>query len=126
MDSATNQCRLFATNGNFEAPGFAESSDETLKRDWTPATKSIVNEVAALEVGSFKWKNTGAAGYGIKAQALRTFMPEAVFEDEDGLLSISYSKAAMAAVIDASKRIVALEAIIEALTAKVAALEAGA
>jgi hypothetical protein len=46
-------------------------------------------------------------------------MPNAVHEGEDGLLGVNYGKAALSAVIDASKRIVALEARLAELEGKV-------
>jgi hypothetical protein len=118
VGSATNQAVL-RPGGSFHVVNITEGSDDTLKSKWKLVTKSVINEVAKLDVGSFTWKETGVKGYGVKAQALRAIMPEVVYEDEDGLLSISYGKGAMGIAIDACRRIVALEARLAELEGKV-------
>jgi hypothetical protein len=119
VDSTTFQTYIDANDGEFHIVSVSEYSDETLKKDFRPSIKALVNDIAALEIGSFKWIDTDTNGYGVKAQALLNIMPEVVHARKDGTLGVNYGKAAMAAVIDASKRILALEARLAELEGKV-------
>jgi hypothetical protein len=117
-DSGTLQATLHALTGEFRPISVAEYSDERMKEGWNVVTKSIVDDAAKLEIGSFTWKESGGVkGFGVGAMALRDIMPEVVTEDPDGMLGVSYGKAAMGIVIDACRRIVALEKRLEELKA---------
>jgi hypothetical protein len=46
---------------------------------------------------------------GVSANSLQEVMPEAVQKHDNGLLSVAYGNAALAAVIELAKRVVSLE-----------------
>jgi len=54
---------------------------------------------------------------GVSAQSLREILPEAVFESNDGHLSVAYGNAALITVIELAKEVIKLKAEIEALKA---------
>jgi hypothetical protein len=118
-DAGTSQAYILASTGEFRPISVSEVSDDTLKKDFRPLARNLVNDIATLEIGSFKWIDNDVDGYGVKAQAMRVIMPEVVTEGLEGLLGVNYGKAALSAVIDASKRILALEARLAELEGKV-------
>ena len=90
---------------------------------------SIANHSDILDSISgvkFRWKDGGAYSYGVIAQEVEVLMPEAV--QTNAHKSVNYN-CLMAVLIEALKsqksQIAALESTLEAVTARVTALETG-
>lgn len=97
-------------------------SDERLKKDWEPLPSDFVQRLAAIKMGTYTRTDTEigeipARQVGVSAQSLRTLMPEAVMQANDSrqTLSVAYGNAALAAVVELAKELVALKAEVKAL-----------
>ena len=55
---------------------------------------------------------------GASAQDIQKFLPEAIAEKEDGMLSLAYGNAALVACIQLAQRLIVAEAEIKELKAK--------
>ena len=84
-------------------------SDETLKMNWRGFPEDFVEQLAQIQNGIFDRIDSGLTQVGVGAGSLQKVMPNAVQKHENGLLSVSYGNAAMAAVIELAKRVVSLE-----------------
>ena len=106
----------FYTGTVYALNGFYQDSDERLKTflgdlrvDWA-AIKALPKQYYR-----FKKDNTGKIHIGTSAQALRQSYPELVSEDEEGMLSVDYTKlsiVALAAVCELEERITKIEKLI--------------
>lgn len=90
-------------------------SDEMLKKDWSGFSPNFVAELAEVKSGTFTRIDGGYRQVGVGAQSLQKVMPEAVKEDEDGVLSVAYGNAALAACVALAKEVEALKAEIKTL-----------
>lgn len=89
-------------------------SDERIKRAWKELPPQFVQLLAEVRVGTYELKGHGGTRHaGVSAQALREVLPEAVFEDEGGVLSVAYDKAALAACVMLAREVMALRAEIQ-------------
>jgi hypothetical protein len=96
----------------------AAQSDERLKTNWQDLQSDFVNRLANVKHGTFERIKDGTRDVGVTAQSLQPLLPEAVVEDKDGMLSVNYGGAALAAAIELAKEVKALRAEIAALKAK--------
>lgn len=88
------QMELKGVNNNLWLSGTLEqSSDERLKENIRPvideATTLIDKDIRLVQ---FDWKDTGKHSYGVIAQEVEKNYPELVYENKDGLKSVSYSE----------------------------------
>lgn len=130
----TNQIAFFNPNGqigainsNGSATAYVTSSDYRLKTNVEPMTGALAR-VAALKPVTFTWKADGAAGEGFIAHELQEVCPQAVTGQKDAVdeagkprhqgVDTSFLVATLTAAIQEQ------QALIAALTARVAALEA--
>ena len=103
-------------NGNFTAAGNVTAySDERLKRNWAGLEANFVERLAQVKSGTYERIDNGNKQVGVSAQSLQTLMPEAVMTNAEGVLSVAYGNAAMAAVVELAKELVALKAEIKQL-----------
>jgi hypothetical protein len=94
-------------------------SDERLKSDIVDASSQL-DDIMAVKVRNYTLDSTGDTHIGVVAQELEASgMGSLVDEDKDGMKSVKYSVLYMKAI----KAIQEQQALIEALTAKVEALE---
>ena len=108
------------------ATAYITSSDYRLKEDVSPMTSALA-KVAQLKPCTYKWKSNGEASQGFIAHELQEVVPEAVAGvkdelDEDGKpkyqgVDTSFLVATLTAAIQEQ------QATIEALTARITALE---
>lgn len=96
---------------------FRPSSDARLKDEWQFFGEQFVSKLAKVKAGTYRLKRTDARSIGVEAQSLREVMPDAVGVGDDGYLNVNVGGAAMAAVVYLAREI-------EALKARIAALEA--
>lgn len=88
------QMELKGVNNNLWISGTLEqNSDERLKENIRPvideATTLIDKDIRLVQ---FDWKDTGKHSYGVIAQEVEKNYPELVYENKDGLKSVSYSE----------------------------------
>ncbi|AOI70839.1 tail fiber domain-containing protein [Burkholderia ubonensis] len=104
-------------SGNFTATGTVSgsnitgTSDETLKKDWKPFGPDFLEMVAKVLHGTYTRIDTGERRVGAGAQSLRKVLPEAVFGDD--VLSVSEGSAALAIVIELTREVLRLRALLE-------------
>jgi hypothetical protein len=129
--SGADQYATFGPSGTFSVPtlyaagNITAFSDERVKRDWNSFTTDFVSKLAGVKSGTYTRTDEGHENQvqvGVSAQSLREVMPEAVVEDDEGMLSVVYGHAALAASVELAKKVVDLEAQIDELRALVARL----
>jgi hypothetical protein len=84
-------------------------SDEALKMNWRPFPEDFIEQLAQIQSGIFDRIDSGMTQVGVGAGSLKKVMPNAVQDNENGLMSVAYGNAALAAVIELAKRVVYLE-----------------
>jgi hypothetical protein len=84
-------------------------SDESLKMNWRGFPADFVEQLAQVQSGMFDRVDTDMTQVGVGAGSLKRVMPEAVQKHDNGLMSVAYGHAAMAAVVELAKRLVSLE-----------------
>ena len=112
-----NSSGSFAGSGNLTFDGtnltcggnITAYSDEALKMNWRPFAEDFVEQLAQIKNGIYDRIDSGMTQVGVGAGSLKKVMPDAVQDNENGLMSVAYGNAALAAVIELAKRVVALE-----------------
>jgi hypothetical protein len=93
-------------------------SDERLKKDWSDLPEDFVQRLARVKSGTYTRIDSDTRQIGVGAQSLKPLMEEAVYENADGMLSVSYGNAAMASSVELAKYVTALEQRISQLEAR--------
>jgi hypothetical protein len=105
-----------ATRGSFTAVGNVTAySDETLKTNWREFSSDFVELLASTKHGTYDRTDVKLTQDGVSAQSLSRFMPNSVFMDEEGRLSVNYGAAAMVSAVQLAKRLIALETLVAKL-----------
>lgn len=91
------------------------SSDERLKTNWRGFGDGFVEKLAGVKNGVYDRTDIDVTQVGVSAQSLQQVMPNAVGVNDAGFLNINYGQAALAAVVELAKEVVALRAEIKAL-----------
>lgn len=91
------------TTGNVTA-----YSDERLKQEWQELPIDFIEQLAQVKHGTYTRTDTNMRQVGVSAQSLQQVLPEAVQDGE--YLSVAYGNAALAAVVQLSRRVLELEA----------------
>lgn len=91
------------------------TSDERLKTAWAPLAPDFSTRLADVKHGSYTRTDTLVRQVGVSAQSLRELLPEAVHEDEHGMLSVAYGQAALVACVELAREVMALRAEVAAL-----------
>lgn len=108
--SGLNGATLAASNGDFTVTGNLISlSDERVKKNWQDVSPDLVEKIATVKRGVYERSDTGATQVGISAQSLKSVMPQAVIEGEDGKMAVAYGNAALVAVCEVAERLLKLE-----------------
>lgn len=108
-------------SGNLALSGtVAASSDESIKTNWRALQIDFVDRLAGVKHGVYDRTDTDTptTQVGVGAQSLQKLLPEAVFVNKDGLLSVAYGNAALVAAVKLAERVLELERRIEKLEAK--------
>jgi len=106
------------SSGNFTARGNVTAySDERVKKNWRPVNENLIEKIVEVKSGVYDRTDAELTQVGVSAQSLREVLPEAVFESNDGHLSVAYGNAALITVIELAKEVIKLKAEIEALKA---------
>lgn len=110
-----------APGGHMVAAGNVTAySDERLKRNWVDLADDLVDQIATIKAGSFERIDIGGRQLGVSAQSLQPIMPETVTEGVEGYLGVNYGNAALVASVALARRVMTLEARINALEEKLA------
>jgi len=94
----------FTCGGNVTA-----YSDEALKMNWREFPTDFIEQLAQVQAGIYDRIDRKQTQVGVGAGSLEKVMPNAVQQDANGIRSVSYGNAALAAVIELAKRFVSLE-----------------
>lgn len=108
--NATIGANLTAT-GTVSGSNLTGTSDERLKKDWSPFAADFIERLAAVKHGTYTRIDTNERRVGVGAQSLQQVIPEAVFGDET--LSVAEGSAALAAVVALAQEVLRLRAIVE-------------
>jgi hypothetical protein len=96
-------------SGNFTAAGnVTANSDERLKNNWRDLDADFLTRLAMLKMGVYDRTDTGQTQVGVSAQSLQAFLPQAVQAGDDGILSVAYGNAALAACVVLAREVVSL------------------
>jgi hypothetical protein len=106
---------LYGTNNVVSTGDVSGFSDERLKKDWRNLRVGFVTLLAQVKMGVYERTDVKATQVGVSAQSLQEILPEAVHEGEDGILSVSYGNAALAACVALAREIELLKAEIKTL-----------
>ncbi|CAM2142722.1 Tail fiber domain-containing protein [Pararobbsia alpina] len=90
-----------------------QTSDARLKKDWKPLADDFLERLAEVDPGTYRLIAGFERYAGVKAQDLQNALPEAVFSDEEGKLSVAYGNAALVAVIALTREVFRLRAMVE-------------
>ncbi|KVC77136.1 hypothetical protein WI76_17445 [Burkholderia ubonensis] len=101
----------FTATGAVSGSNITGTSDETLKKDWKPFGPDFLEMIAEVLHGTYTRIDTGERRVGAGAQSLRGVLPEAVFGDD--VLSIAEGSAALAIVIELTREVLRLRALLE-------------
>ena len=114
LNSANTSLGNITAKGNIVASGdITANSDERLKTDWEDVQPQFLESLAAVKSGTFERISTGQRSAGVNAQELRNALPEAVLEGPDGFLSVAYGQAALVAVVELTREVLRLRALLE-------------
>lgn len=109
------------SSGNLTANGNVTAySDERLKTDWQVLPADFVEQLAQVKNGTYTRTDTHLKQVGVSAQSLQKVLPEAVQEGE--YFSVAYGNAALAAVVELSKRLIEQQKRIEELENKISSI----
>ncbi|MBY4771767.1 tail fiber domain-containing protein [Burkholderia ambifaria] len=101
----------FTSVGTISGSNVTGTSDERLKKDWAPFGSDFLEHVATVLHGTYTRIDTGERRVGVGAQSLREVIPEAVFGDET--LTVSEGSAALAIVVELTREVLRLRALLE-------------
>lgn len=101
------------------------NSDERLKTNWRDLPENFVERLADVKHGVYDRTDIEATQVGVSAQSLRPLLPNAIMENEQGILSVSYGNAAMVSAVQLAQRVVEQDTRIAKLEALVAKLIKG-
>ena len=121
-----NSSGSFAGSANFTFDGtnvlvagtVSGGSDERLKKNWRGVVSGFIEKLSKVKAGIFDRTDLELTQPGVSAQSLREVLPEAVLEDENGMLSVNYGGAALVATIELAKVVQELRAEIKELKAR--------
>lgn len=111
-------------DGNWTAVGNVTAySDEKLKTNWAGLDVDFIERLAKVKSGTFDRIDMEVKQVGVSAQSLQEVMPEAVTQDKDGILSVSYGNAALTAAVELAKEVVSLKEMLKELKAEIEVLK---
>lgn len=115
-NTSTSSKATLDVSGNFTAVGNVTAySDERLKKNWAGLPVNFIERLAQVKSGTYERIDSDIKQVGVSAQSLQELMPEAVITDPEGTLSVAYGNAALTAVVELAKEIMALKAEIKQL-----------
>lgn len=116
-NGTTNLLTLDASGNLTATANVTAFSDERLKTDWAGLPR-LVERLALVKNGTYTRIDTGERQVGVSAQSLQGVLPEAVMQNDGGVLSVAYGNAALAACVALAREVVELRERLAALEAK--------
>lgn len=111
-------------NGVLTATGDVQiPSDERLKKDWVNFEPDFLRKLCLVKNGTYTRIDKDITQPGVSAQDLQRVMPQAVSENLDGYLQVSYANAALAICVELAKAVVGCESRINLLQKRIENLE---
>lgn len=109
--------RVFGGTSGVEAYAYLTISDERKKELWKEVPNNFLEKLSKVKHGFYTLKEDNEVNWylGVSAQSIQREFPEAVSEDPDGILSVSYGNAALVGVIALAKEVMRLRDIVEGL-----------
>jgi hypothetical protein len=108
--SSTGSANLTFDGTNLTCGGNVTAySDEALKTNWRGFPDDFIEQLAQVQSGVYDRLDVLLTQVGVGAGSLKKVMPDAVQQNTDGKMSVSYGNAALAAAVELAKRVVALE-----------------
>lgn len=105
------------SGNSWSAGNVSAYSDERLKDNWRDLPENFVELLAGVKMGVYdRTDEVGLTQVGVSAQSLQKVMPNAVTE-RDGMLSVAYGNAALAACVALAREVADLRAEVNALKA---------
>lgn len=120
--NAANSAVIYTldNSGNFTAAGNVTAySDERLKKDWSKTASDLLERLGAVKRGTYTRLDINERQVGVSAQDLQKVLPEAVSEDEAGMLSVAYGNAALVITLELAEQVVELRKTVAELKEKV-------
>jgi len=114
----TTRTQVGHISSNGTSISYNTTSDGRLK-EIMPGEVQGLSTIRQLQLHRYRWKSTGAEDEGLIAQEVATVMPKAVSGSEDRTFMLDYSTF----VVPLIKAVQEQQAMIEALTTRIAALE---
>ena len=93
----------------YAATAFYQSSDRTLKTNIQNISKDLLDRVYNINEVSFNWKDSGKEAFGYIAQDYEAISKTFVDKQDDGTLTLDYTKALVAQIAALKQKIVNLE-----------------
>lgn len=84
------------------------ASDERLKKNWRDLNANFIEELATVKMGIYDRTDNDMTQVGVSAQSLQRILPWAVSEGANGMLSVSYGNAALAACVAMARELTTL------------------
>jgi hypothetical protein len=108
-----------STSYNLSVTGtVTASSDERLKTDWQNVPNNFIEQLSHVRTGIYHRTDIDQTQIGVSAQSLQAVAPNAVFADDEGMLSVAYGNVALVAAVKLAEKVVELEAKLAALESK--------
>lgn len=77
--------------GNISAPVVTQTSDERKKENWRALTDEQLDALASMDkAGLFDWRDGSGSSAGGSAQQIQKIVPQVVYADSKGILSVDY------------------------------------
>jgi hypothetical protein len=112
------------TAGNLTVRGdISAYSDERLKTNWQDLPVDFVNKLSGVKTGKYDRIDNGETQVGVSAQSLQAILPDAVLEDNHGMLSVAYGNAAMVSSVMLAREMVEMKNLIQQLKAEIEILK---
>jgi hypothetical protein len=108
--ASTELLRVDSSGNATFAGDVTASSDERLKTNWRDLPDTFLAELANVKMGVYDRTDNGITQVGVSAQSLQRVLPTAIGEGTDGMLSVAYGNAALAASIALAREVRALRA----------------
>lgn len=107
--SASSNRLQMDMSGNLTMAGNVTAySDERLKKDWSELPQDFIERLAKVKHGTFTRIDSNERQVGVSAQSFAGLLPEAVPTDAEGMLSVAYGNAALAACVQLAQKVVEL------------------
>lgn len=123
-DGASRYRMHLDANGVLTATGDVQiPSDERLKKDWVNFEPDFLRKLCLVKNGTYTRIDKDITQPGVSAQDLQRVMPQAVAENADGYLQVSYANAALAICVELAKAVVGCQSQLSLMQKRIEKLE---